>query len=308
MRAYGVQSGGDTLEQLDVPEPHAGVGEIRIRVAASTVNPTDSGTVAGRYPFPAGHPRVPGAECAGTVDEVGDGVDRFAVGDRVMAVTVPYSMTGGSWADHVVVDSAQAVAVPAGIELTAAATLPMNGLTAWLVLEDLAVPAGGTVAVTGAAGAFGGYVVQLAARQGLPVIADASESDVALVAALGADEVVARGDDVATRIREVAPDGVDGLADGAVLGEKIIPAVRDRGTIATVRGWRGQVERGIEVRPTLVYNAANRTDALHALAALAADGSLTLRVADVLPAGRAQEALDRLAAGGVRGRLVLDFS
>lgn len=308
MRALGVQSGGDALEQLDLPEPHAGVGQIRIRVAASTVNPTDAGTVAGRYAFPTGQPRVPGAECAGTVDEVGAGIDRFVVGDRVMAVTVPYSTTGGSWADRVVVDAAQAVGVPVGIEFSAAATLPMNGLTAWLVLEDLALPAGATIAVTGAAGAFGGYVVQLAKTQGLRVIGDASDSDVPLVTALGADEVVARGEDVAARIREIVPAGVDGLVDGAVQGEKVVPAVRDGGTIATVRGWRGPVERGIAVRPTLVYDSANRTEALEALSGLAAGGSLTLRVAEVLPAARAQEALDRLAAGGVRGRLVLDFS
>ena len=87
----------------------------------------------------------------------------------------------------------------------------MNGLTAWLVLESMAVPGGGTIAVTGgAAGAFGGYVVQLAKTQGLTVVADAKDSDVALVTALGADEVVERGDDVASRIRAVAPDGVDG--------------------------------------------------------------------------------------------------
>ncbi len=312
MRAIGVRTfgGPENLEVLDLPEPHAGPGQVRIRVRAATVNPTDTGMVSGRYGerMQGDGPWIPGAEAAGIVSEVGDGVDRLSVGDRVLAVVVPYSATGGAYADEVVVPAAQAVLVPDGIDLVPAATLPMNGLTAWLVLESLAVPGAGTIAVTGAAGAFGGYVVQLAKTQGLTVVADAKDSDVALVTALGADEVVERGDDVAARIRTVVPGGVDGLADGAVIGEAVVPAVRDDGVVATIRGWSGTVERGIRVVPTLVYDHADRTEALRRLAGHAADGDLTLRVADVLPAEQAAEAQRRLAAGGVRGRLVLDFS
>ena len=314
MRAIGVRTfgGPEKLEVLDLPEPHAGPGQVRIRVHAATVNPTDTGMVSGRYGerMKGDGPWVPGAEAAGVVSEVGEGVDRLSVGDRVLAVVVPYSPTGGAYADELVVPAAQAVLVPEGIELVAAATLPMNGLTAWLVLESLssAVPDGGAIAVTGAAGAFGGYVVQLAKTRGLTVVADAKDSDRALVTALGADAVVDRGDDVADRILAAYDGGVDGLADGAVLGEKIVPAVRDRGVIATIRGWSGVVDRGIRVVPTLVYDDAERTDALQQLASHAADGDLTLRVADVLPAAEAAEAQRRLAAGGVRGRLVLDFS
>lgn len=312
MRAVGVHSfgGPDTLEVLDVPEPHAGPGQIRIRVHAATVNPTDSGMVAGRYRerlAPEG-PWIPGAEAAGLVSEIGDGVTGFAVGDHVVAVTVPYSATRGAYADEVVVPAAQAVLVPSGMELVAAATLPMNGLTAWLVLDSMAVPAGGTVAVTGAAGAFGGYVVQLAKIAGRTVIADAQPRDAALVRALGADEVVDRGEGVADRIRALAAEGVDGLADGSVQGEALVPAVRDGGIIGTIRGWSGPAERDIRVIPTLVYQHAERTDALRQLVSYAAAGDLTLRVADVLPAEQAATAHRRLAAGGVRGRLVLDFS
>ena len=93
-----------------------------------------------------------------------------------------------------------------------------------------------------------------------------------------------------------------------MLGEKIVPAVRDDGVIATIRGWSGTADRGIRVVPTMVYGHADRTEALRRLAGHAADGDLTLRVADVLPAEQAAEAQRRLAAGGVRGRLVLDFS
>ena len=93
------------------------------------------------------------------------------------------------------------------------------------------------IAVTGAAGAMGGYVVQLAKAEGLTVIADASEQDEALVKSLGADIVVRRGDDVAARIRAHFPNGVDGLSDGAVLKEKVIAAVKDGGGFNSVRGF-----------------------------------------------------------------------
>lgn len=311
MRAIGVTEfgGPEQLQVLDLPEPHAGPGQVRVRVHAVAVNPTDTGFVSGRYPGLADRPGpwVPGADVAGVVDEVGEGAT-LREGDRVMAVVVPMSPTGGSYADHVVLPASQVVPVPRGVDLPAASTLLMNALTARLVLDALAVPVGGTVAVTGAAGAFGGYVLQLARAEGLRVVADASEADEALVRSLGADEVVRRGDDVAARVRELHPDGVDGLADGAVLDALVLPAVRDGGGLATVRGWSGPAERGIAVHPVLVFGSAGRTDLLDRLRQQVEEGVLTPRVADVLPAERAREAHERLAAGGVRGRLVLDFS
>lgn len=198
--------------------------------------------------------------------------------------------------------------MPDGIDLVPASTLLMNALTARMTLEELAVPAGGTVAVTGAAGAYGGYVVQLAKADGLRVVADAKESDEELVRSLGADVVVRRGDDVADRVREAVPGGVDGLADGAVLNDLVVPAVRDGGAVATIRGWAGPAARGIAVHPVLVFGAAGRTDALDRLRDQAADGTLTLRVAQVLPVTEATKAHRLLAGGGVRGRFVLDLT
>ena len=311
MRAIGVTEfgGPEKLQVLDLPEPHAGPGQVRIRVHAVAVNPTDSGFIVGRYPGQGDRPGpyVPGADAAGVVDEVGEGAGH-SVGDRVMALVVPLSRTGGSYADLVVLPASQVVRVPEGVDLPAASTLLMNALTARLALDVLGVPAGGTVAVTGAAGAFGGYVVQLAKADGLRVVADASERDEELVRTLGADHVVRRGDDVAGRIRELHPDGVDGLADGAVMDALVLPAIRDGGALATVRGWSGPSERDIAVHPVLVFRSAGRTDLLERLREQVEQGVLTLRVAQVLPAERARTAHELLAAGGVRGRLVLDFS
>ena len=139
-------------------------------------------------------------------------------------------------------------------------------------------------------------------------MAEASEAGEALVGGLGADVVVRGGDDVAARIRELRPDGVDGLADGAVMDALVLPAIKDGGALATVRGWSGPSEREITVHPVLVFQSAGRTDLLDRLRQQVEESVLTLRVADVLPAEQARQAHERLAAGGVRGRLVLDFT
>ena len=121
-----------------------------------------------------------------------------------MAMVVPKG-SHGAYREQIVLDARAVVPAPAGTTHVEACTLPMNGLTARQSLDLLGLSAGQTLAVTGAAGAYGGYVVQLAKAEGLTVIADASEADHALVASLGADIVVRRGDDVATRILEHFP-------------------------------------------------------------------------------------------------------
>lgn len=312
MRAIGVnQYGGpDALEVVELPEPHAGPREIRLRVRAAAVNPTDTYVRNGdraerqRKDPP---PYVPGMDAAGEVDEIGEGTDtELHVGDAAMAVVVPDG-SHGAYAEYVVVPAGSVVRAPAGASVIEAATLPMNALTARHALDTLALPPGRTVAVTGAAGAFGGYVVQLAKADRLTVVADASEADEELVRSLGADVVVRRGDGVAQRIRDSQPGGVDAVADGSLQGDALLDAVRDGGKIATVRGHRGADERGITWHPVLVRDVATDHAALDALRRQAEEGVLTLRVADTIPAERAPEAHRRLEAGGVRGRLVLTF-
>src|SRR5919107_4549095 len=180
-------------------------------------------------------------------------------------------------------DAPHVVGVPAGSTDAEASTLPMNGLTARFALDLMALQPGSVLAVTGAAGAFGGYVVQLAKADGLTVVADASEADEQLVRDLGADVVVRRGDDVADRIRAHYPDGVDGLADGSVQDALVLPAVKDGGAVATVRGYRGDGQRGLRFFPTLVRRVAEDRAPLDRLRQQAEDGVLTLRVARTLP-------------------------
>lgn len=315
MRVVGVREfgGPEALEVIEVPTPVCGPDEIRINVRAAAVNPTDTYTVNGaRAELLAKQgppPYVPGMDAAGEIDEIGSAVDsELAVGDRVMAMVIP-SGSNGAYASQVVVPAAIVVPIPDGVSFVEAATLPMNGLTADLALDLLELSAGDTLAVTGAAGAFGGYVVQLAKVAGLTVIADASEADEALVRELGADHVVRRGSDVAERIRALVPEGVNGLADGSVQGVEVIAAVADGGRIATVRGDDGPDEsvRGITWHPVWVRVHERAGDKLARLGQLAGEGRLTLRVAQTFKAEDAAEAHRVLHRGGTRGRCVIEW-
>lgn len=311
MRAIGVTEygGPEVLQILDLPAEDLAAGQVRVRVTAAAVNPTDTGLRAGLRSSgdrPDGGVDVPGMDVAGVLTQIGPGVTGHAVGDRVMGIVVPSGRHGG-YREDLVLPARSVTRVPAGADDVAAATLPMNGLTARYALDVLALQPGQVLAVTGAAGAFGGYVVQLAKTDGLRVIADASEADEALVRDLGADIVVRRGDDVATRIREHVPEGVDGLADGALLDALMLPAVRDGGAVATVRGYTGDGQRRVRVTPIFVRNYAEQWEKLDRLRELTEQGAITLRVADTFPAEQAPAAHRRLEAGGTRGRLVLRF-
>ncbi len=252
-------------------------------------------------------PYVPGMDAAGVVDEVGAGVKTgVRVGDAVMAMVMPKA-SHGAYREQIVLNERAVVKAPKGLSHAQAATLPMNGLTARRSLDLLGLKAGQTIAVTGAAGIYGGYVIQLAKNDGLKVIADASEADEALVKSLGADIVVRRGDDVAARIRQHVPTGVDGLADGAVLNELVIPAVRDGGAFTSVRGFKGTPQRGINFTTTFVREYDREFEKLDRLRQLAEQGVLKIRVAETYPPERAGEAHRRLEARGTRGRLVITF-
>lgn len=306
--------GPEVLSVIERPDPRPGPGQVLVRVSHAAVNPTDAMRRAGspgRAPASSDAPVVPGMDVAGVVEQVGEGVDRLHRGQAVVAIVVPDGAHGG-YSQLLALPQASVVAAPAGASAAQAATLPMNAMTALLSLRQLDLPPGATLAVTGAVGAYGGYVVQLAEDAGLTVVADAKEGEEALVAALGADHVLPRGAGFAAAVRERFPDGVDALADGAVQGEQVSAAVRDGGAMAVIRGWDGEVpdvrERAITVHRTWVGRVAEDTAALQRLGDLAASGALTLRVADVLPMEQAATAHERLAAGGVRGRMVLDMA
>lgn len=309
VRAVGITKPGgvDVLRVVERPVREPGPGELRIAVKAAAVNPTDIATrergVAGVDP-----PWVPGMDAAGIVEAVGDGVERLAVGDAVMAAVGPWKPEGGAQAELVVVPAASVVPIPAGATLQQAATLPMNGLTALLGLELLALEEGQTLAVSGGAGLLASYAIVLAKTRGLRVLADARPDDEPLVRSFGADVVLPRGEGFCAAVRDIAPEGVDGFFDTALLGRSAFPAIRDGGGLAVVRGWDGsETERGIDIHQVMVPTVLERTDWLEELRELASQGRLALRVAGEYPAEQAAEAHRAMEAGGLRGRALIVF-
>ena len=316
MRAVGFTKFGDpsVLEIVTVPKPSPGPGQVLVRVAAATVNPTDLGFRQGGRPMPDGvkPPYIPGMDLAGVIEETGPDVPAWRAGDRVMAAVAPMVPGGGAQAEYRVVDEDQLARVPDGWALTDAATLPMNGLTVRTALDMLALPAGAVVAVTGSAGIVGQYAIQLGRHEGLTMIGDAKPEDEALCQSFGAHHVVSRGDAMAAAVRALYPDGVDAVIDAALLGPSVLPAVRDGGQLLAVRPYQGPTENGkaerdITIHLVLVGQHLHEGSRIAELADLVTKGVLTLRVAAVLPAAEAADAHRRLEAGGVRGRLVVTF-
>jgi NADPH2:quinone reductase len=309
MRAVGITAPGgpEVLSVIDRVVREPGRGEVRIAVKAAAVNPTDIGLrTRGGGDLPA--PWTPGMDAAGIVESLGEDVERLRVGEEVMAAVSPRRPEGGAQAELLVVPAASVVPIPDGATLEQASTLPMNGLTALLGLELLGLQAGQTLGVTGGAGLLGSYVIVLAIQQGLRVIADAKPDDEALVRSFGADIVVPRGADFVGAVREVMPDGVDGLYDTALLHEAVFAAIADDGSMVVVRGWKpDETERGIVVRQVMVAEALKRTEWLEDLRQLASEGRIPLRVVGEYPPDRVAEAQQVMDAGGLRGRVVIVF-
>ncbi len=308
-RAVGISAPGgpEVLEVIERAVREPAEGEVRIAVAAAAVNPTDIGLRAmgtdGIDP-----PWTPGMDAAGTVESVGPGVDRLAVGDAVMAAVMPRRPEGGAQAALIVVPAASVVPIPDDTTLEEAATLPMNGLTAMRGLELLDLAAGETLAVSGGAGLLGSYVIALAHVRGLRVIADAKAGEEDVVRGFGADVVVPRSDDFAGAVRGVEPGGAAGVYDTALLNEAAFGAIRDGGGLVVVRGWHGgEAPRGIHVHPVMVRDVLERTEWLEELRRLASGGLLTLRVAGRFSAEQAGEAHRLMDAGGLRGRALITF-
>ena len=312
MKAVGIMKHGgpEALEVLEVPDINVGPSQIRIRNFAASVNPVDvsvrNGSMAQMQKVNP-PPYIPGMDAAGIIDQIGEDVKTdLKVGDSVMAMVVPNG-DHGAYKENIVLDQNAVVKVPKNTTHIQASTLPMNSLTARLSLDLLDLSKGQVLAVTGSPGAYGGFVVQLAKADGLTVIADSNDSDKSLLESLGVDIIIPRGEGFAERIRQEFPDGVDGMADGALLNEAAIEAVKDGGSFTSVRGFKGEPQRNIDFTATWVTAYDCKKDKLETLCKQAESGVLTLRVADSVKMENAPEAHKKLEAGGTRGRMIIEF-
>lgn len=314
MHAIGFDTYGapQVLHPVNLPDPTPGAGEVLVRVAAAGVAPVDamarSGLLAALYERQQ-PPFVPGMEIAGTVEvlgiEVSDG--ELSAGTPVAAF-VDFKGAHGGHSELISLPAESVVRAPAGLSMPEAATTVLNPLTARNALDALDLPAGATLLVTGAAGAVGGYLVQLAAHAGLRVVAQASAGNEKLVRDLGAAWFVPRDADLAQAVKAQLPDGVDAVVDTANIGVAVADAVRDGGQYAALRPSTDETGRGIAVKGLNVRQRATDHAAIAALRDLFDQGVLTARLGEVVPARDAARAHELLETGGLRGRIALDLT
>jgi NADPH:quinone reductase len=305
MRAAVVRKvgGPEAVEILEVPLPEPGPFQVRIKVAAAALNPADAAVWAGVFgPLEGMEHAGLGLDAAGTIDAVGLGA-LLEVGTPVIAFDSGALRPTKAQAEYLVVPLNSIAVAPEGMDLTLAATIPLNAMTASQALDQLPLRPRDTLLVTGAGGAVGGYAVELARTRGLRVVAQGQPEDEEFLRGCGATWFVSRQEELSDAVHRFVPEGVDGVLDAAALGAPALAAVRDGGIFVSVRvDVLPQPRRGVVVRNIAASPEAAR---LAYLSALAEVGLLTPRVARTYPLADAAEAHAQLARGGLRGRIVL---
>lgn len=286
--------GPDFIEIIDVPVVEPGPGQVRVEIAGATVNPVDLAVAAGVF-HGLGLVHQPahtglGWDFAGTVTAAGPDVD-LPVGSRVAGLVAGFDRDFGTYAEQLVVPASDTALVPHGLDLTTAATVPVNGLAAAQIVDLLGDGGGRTLLVTGAAGAVGGYVVALAQDRGWRVTGLARAQDEEFVRGLGAD------------FTTLPALGWDAVADGAALQEQGSALVRDGGHFVGVQpGAAPEEERGVTVHVVVTQPDGAR---LAQLLDATASGHLPARVHAIVPLDQVAAAHRTVAKSGVRGKYVL---
>lgn len=334
MRAFVLTryGGPDALELRDVPEPQPGPGEVRIRVVAAGLNPVDykirQGALRAINPFRL--PVVAGSEVAGTVDAVGPGPSRFAIGDRVYARVDKARL--GAFAEFVCVQQELAAVMPASLGFAEAAGLPLAGLTALQSLRDeLGVHKGTRLFISGGAGGVGTLAIQLARHLGAEVATTASPRGEALVRRLGADHVVDYTREDFTRVLKDY-DAVLDLVGGATL-KACFRIIKPGGRVVSIAGvpepltakkdlgsppwitavfWAmslGLRRRARRARAGYRYLFMHPSgDDLRILGGLVEDGQLEPIVDSIFPFERIAEAFAALEQGRAKGKIVVTLA
>jgi NADPH:quinone reductase len=314
----------EVLQSGEVDTPAPGAGEVRVRLAWSGVNPSDVKSRAGARTRTLPFPRIiPHSDGAGVIDAVGAGVALRRVGQRVWVWNAAWGRPYGTAAQYVVLPEAQAVALPEGVELDAAACLGIPALTAWHAVNVDGGVADKTVLVAGGAGAVGHYAIQIAralgARRILTTISNAEKAALALSA--GADAAINyRGENAGARIAEETDGrGVDRIIEvdfGVNVGLDV-QSVRAEGDIVVYGSAAPEIAvpfvpmilKNVRLRFFIVYNlsVADRTAALNGLTDLLKKGRLTHNIAQRLPLERIAEAHELVESGRATGNVVLQI-
>jgi NADPH:quinone reductase len=293
MRAVVTRAPGSAPDVVEVAEPLVGPGEIRVKVHAASVNGFDLAVASGRFAdvLPHEYPVVLGRDFAGIVDQVGEQVSRYALGDEVFGVVFSQPLHAGSFAEYLVVPERHSIApVPLGLDLTTAGVIGLAGAAAQAILAAGAPRSGETVLISGATGGVGAFAIQYAVAAGAKVVATAApgrEAD--HVRALGAHHVVDRAGDVTAQVRALAPDGADVVlhlaGDVAALATLLVPGGRLASLL--VYGPDAFAQHGLP--PEVVEAAGIRTSAVVARP----DPAVLDSVADAVASGRIRVPVQR---------------
>ena len=324
----------DGVEVRTVPVPQAAAGQLLVAVEVTGISYAEQAMRRGRYFGQPAFPFVPGYDLVGVVLATGSPADRHLIGKRVATMTKT-----GAWTGHAVVEARDSVLVPDGIAPEDAETVVVNGVTAWQMLHRAArVERGGTVLVFGANGGVGGILIQLAQHHGIRVIGAASPRHHDALRAAGVEPVDYADPQLAERVRDLAPRGVDAVFDniggattraswkllapgGALVSYAIITAVSGTGSLwppflkaigqallwsALPNGksatfydlWAGHRMRPARFRRHLEEDLAR-------LFALVADGTITPNIAARFPLEEAAAALALAESRTLNGKVIL---
>lgn len=305
------------VETIDLPPP--GQGQLRIEVRAAGLGFPDLLTVQGLYQLEPPRPFVPGSEIAGVVEGVGDGVEGFAVGDRVISSGL------GAFAERCLVDARRTLALPPRVAFEHGATLALTFATALHALDDIGrLQPGQTLLVLGAAGGLGGAAVQIGRALGAWVVAAATgAAKLQLCRRLGADETVdLAAEDLRERVDALTDGrGVDVALDpvGGAAGEAALRCVAWRGRLLTAGFASGSSPRydarhlllrersvhGVYLGDTIVADPQAHRARMRRLVAWCEDGTIEPTIADRVALEQVPQALLRLMRREVSGKLVV---
>jgi putative PIG3 family NAD(P)H quinone oxidoreductase len=321
MRAIQVQGKGKEARLVlgEAPRPSVGPGQVEIQVHTTAVNQADLMQRRGFYPPPPGASEILGLECAGVVSAVGEGAERFAVGDRVMAL-----LPGGGYAEYAVVDAGSVMQIPAGMDFDVAGGLPEVYLTVYRNLFQLVmVPPGGHALVHGGGSGVGTAAIQMLRETGAHIaVTCGSPEKLARCEALGVDLAVTYREPFADAVLAWAKDGLDAVLDpiGAPYIEQHLRCLRIGGALVLIGlrgGTRGEVDLSLLLRKRLrligsTLRALPEAEKAEIVAGFAArfgdamrEGRVSPVVDRVLPLADAQAAHDVVEASEHFGKVVL---
>lgn len=313
MRAFVINEFGQPGEVREVSAPEAGPGEVLVRVRAASINPMDAFVASGGTAAWAETrvPLVPGIDAAGTVESVGAGANGFNPGDEVVLIADTKPFWGeGTFAELVSVPVSAVAHKPSGLNDEVAATLPLAGLTALGVADQVEAGSGKIIGTIGATGGVGGWFTQLATSRGATVVAFARTENADYARSLGAANTIDYNDPaMVDRLRELHPDGLDSIVDFSGSEETmqgIAPALSSTGrlvssgTMVDAAAWAA---RGVTAEQAKKADTTRLTELLEMLA----DGRLRGPAMTLVTLDDAGHALAGVGQRHTRGKVVIQI-